>query len=158
MGTVRPATTFERPKRATTVSDWTPIAIEELRDVIRVGERELDQSALRLWESIRIDVTKWQLHPWGDEGNGFWVVGLIGSNVLWYNDIEDGFNWSRRGGTDEQMRLASILVGWHWLRQCCVQDLRSILARLVGLASFCDWSVSSRPSTGRASATPQQWQ
>ena len=37
---------------------------------------------------------KWQLHPWGDEGAGFWVVAQIGQKVIWYNDIEDGFNRS----------------------------------------------------------------
>ncbi|MEJ7643756.1 MAG: hypothetical protein WKF87_04125 [Chryseolinea sp.] len=30
----------------------------------------------------------------GKEGNGFWVVGLIGRKVIYYNDIEDGFNIS----------------------------------------------------------------
>jgi len=37
---------------------------------------------------------KWRLSPWGDEGGGFWVVAVHGSRVLWYNDIEDGFNVS----------------------------------------------------------------
>ena len=49
----------------------------------------------RLWNAIRVEFTKWQQHPWGDQGNGFWVVGFIGNQVLWYNDIEEGFNWSR---------------------------------------------------------------
>ena len=37
---------------------------------------------------------KWKLQPWGDSGGGFWAVGLIGSHVIWYNDIEHGFNIS----------------------------------------------------------------
>lgn len=48
----------------------------------------------RLWEKIRIPLAKWQLHPWGDVGNGFWVVAVIGQTVVWYNDIEEGFNRS----------------------------------------------------------------
>lgn len=48
----------------------------------------------RLWEAIRIDPEKWRLSPWGDEGGGFWAVGVIGRYVVWYNDIEDGFNRS----------------------------------------------------------------
>jgi hypothetical protein len=28
------------------------------------------------------------------QGNGFWVVGLIGRKVVYYNDIEEGFNIS----------------------------------------------------------------
>ena len=28
-------------------------------------------------------------------GGGFWAVALIGPTVVWYNDIEEGFNRSR---------------------------------------------------------------
>ena len=31
---------------------------------------------------------------YGDDGGGFWVVGLIGKKVIWFNDIEEGFNIS----------------------------------------------------------------
>ncbi len=27
-------------------------------------------------------------------GGGFWVVAIIGNTVVWFNDIEDGFNRS----------------------------------------------------------------
>lgn len=37
---------------------------------------------------------KWQQHPYGDPGGGFWVVALIGRTVIWYNDVEEGFNRS----------------------------------------------------------------
>lgn len=49
----------------------------------------------RLWEAIRIEPQKWQQHPYGDQGAGFWVVALAGRTVIWYNDIEEGFNRSR---------------------------------------------------------------
>lgn len=77
------------------MSDWSPITLEQLRDVVRRGESQLDLRAHRLWELIGIEFVKWTQHPWGDLGNGFWVVGVIGNQVLWYNDIEDGFNWSK---------------------------------------------------------------
>ena len=48
----------------------------------------------RFWDLIKINPQKWTLPPWGDEGGGFWVVGLIGANCIYYNDIEDGFNFS----------------------------------------------------------------
>ena len=54
----------------------------------------MNRRQLHLWEAIRIPPAKWQLHPWGDEGGGFWVVGIIGRSVIWYNDIEEGFNRS----------------------------------------------------------------
>ena len=47
-----------------------------------------------LWESIEITPEKWSQDPWGNEGNGFWVVAIIGNNIIWYNDIEEGFNQS----------------------------------------------------------------
>jgi len=48
-----------------------------------------------LWEAIRVNPVKWQQGPYGNEGNGFWVVGIIGDTVVWFNDIEDGFNISK---------------------------------------------------------------
>jgi hypothetical protein len=48
----------------------------------------------RFWEAIRIEPEKW-LQPYGDGGSGFWAVGIIGRTVVWYNDIEGGFNTSK---------------------------------------------------------------
>jgi len=59
----------------------------------RFGARD-ERARGRLWEFVRVSPTKWQQHPWGDEGGGFWVVGLFGNRALWYNDIELGFNAS----------------------------------------------------------------
>ena len=54
----------------------------------------MSPSQLRLWEAIRIEPEKWGQHPYGEAGNGFWVVAIIGRTVIWYNDIEEGFNRS----------------------------------------------------------------
>lgn len=48
----------------------------------------------RLWQSIQVPPQKWAQHPYGDLGGGFWVVALMGQTVVWYNDLEDGFNYS----------------------------------------------------------------
>ncbi|AMO99002.1 hypothetical protein CAter282_1103 [Collimonas arenae] len=48
----------------------------------------------RLWEAIRIVPHKWEEKSYGKLGNGFWIVAIIGATVIWYNDIEDGFNRS----------------------------------------------------------------
>jgi hypothetical protein len=37
----------------------------------------------------------WRCSPWGDEVGGFWVVAVRGDTVIWFNDIEGGFNISR---------------------------------------------------------------
>ena len=75
--------------------DWQAISEGALRGRLAQGESRMTPSQLRLWDAIRIEPEKWQQHPFGDDGDGFWVVGLIGRTVIWYNDIEEGFNRSR---------------------------------------------------------------
>ena len=58
----------------------------------------------RLWHAVAIEPTKWTQHPFGDEGGGFWVVAIVGSTVIWYNDRVEGFNrssYSEFGRIDE---------------------------------------------------------
>jgi hypothetical protein len=89
---------------------WTPIDLEPLYDRINHGHAVMNETTGRLWNAIRVEPEKWQLHPWGDMGGGFWVVGVIGRYALWFNDIEDGFNISRYD-------KAGVL-----LEYCCDQD------------------------------------
>lgn len=74
--------------------EWVPITETALRDRIAQGEARMSPTQRRLWEAIRIEPEKWQQHPYGDVGKGFWVVALVGRMVIWYNDIEEGFNRS----------------------------------------------------------------
>lgn len=84
--------------------DWQPISLEALHARIAQGRARMTPAQLRLWDIIRIEPEKWQQHPYGDPGQGFWAVALVGRTVLWFNDIEDGFNRSRfaQYGTIEQ--------------------------------------------------------
>ncbi len=75
--------------------DWTPLSEKELSDLIAGAVTVMEPKASCLWDLIRIPPTKWTLHPWGNLGGGFWVVAIIGTQVVWYNDIEHGFNVSR---------------------------------------------------------------
>ena len=54
----------------------------------------MNLSERRFWDAVSIPPQKWQQHPYGDYGGGFWVVAIIGSQIIWYNDIEEGFNRS----------------------------------------------------------------
>ncbi len=74
---------------------WQPLNEEKLWDFMNEAWDRMSIEQRRLWEVVRVLPQKWTLSPWGDQGGGFWVVGLIGNTVLWYNDIEDGFNRSR---------------------------------------------------------------
>lgn len=69
----------------------------------------MSPSQLRLWEAIQIEPEKWQQEPYGDAGKGFWVVALIERTVIWYNDIEEGFNRSHY--------LAYGQIGDYWCNQ-----------------------------------------
>lgn len=75
--------------------EWEPISQAALRARVAQGVARMSPAQLRLWEVIRIEPVKWRQRPYGDQGAGFWVVAIIGSTVLWFNDIEDGFNRSR---------------------------------------------------------------
>jgi hypothetical protein len=74
--------------------DWEPISKLALEARIAQGQKRMNPAQRHLWNAIRIDPEKWQQHPYGDKGEGFWVVAIVGRTVLWYNDIEEGFNRS----------------------------------------------------------------
>lgn len=75
--------------------DWTPISETAIWDKVIQAELRMNLEQSRLWEAVKITPSKWQQSPWGSDGGGFWVVGLIGNQVIWFNDIEDGFNISQ---------------------------------------------------------------
>lgn len=98
--------------------EWTPLSRVELDDLIASGLEFMDDSVQEAWRAMRIEPQKWQCSPWGDEGGGFWVVAEQAGRVVWYNDIEDGFNTSSfttRGRIDEyfcsQTTFAEFLLG-----------------------------------------------
>ena len=74
--------------------DWKPLTPEELQSAI---ERELagcSDEQRAYFKTVAFVPTKWSQSPYGDEGGGFWAVAADDNRVLWYNDIEDGFNVS----------------------------------------------------------------
>lgn len=75
--------------------DWQPITESQIRERILQAEARMNPQQSRLWSMIKILPQKWQQTPHGTEGHGFWVVAILGVLVLWFNDIEDGFNVSR---------------------------------------------------------------
>ena len=73
---------------------WTPISLQEIEKMIEYLPIVLNQEQLGLWNFIKVTPQKWQEATMGDEGGGFWVVGIAGKKALYYNDIEEGFNLS----------------------------------------------------------------
>ena len=76
------------------MAEWKPISEVDLLDNINSAWRRMNPAQRRMWDVIKIDPCKWRQHPWGDAGGGFWVAALVGSQCLFYNDLEDGWNWS----------------------------------------------------------------
>lgn len=74
------------------MSEWKPVSFAELNEIIQSAH--FDGELLRFWQLIRVEPTKWSEKSNGAEGGGFWIVGIFGSYVLWYSDIEEGFNIS----------------------------------------------------------------
>ena len=74
---------------------WKPISFESLYDKIIATENRLMSEMEGFWKLIRVEPEKWQEKQYGEEGGGFWVVAICGRRVIWYNDIEEGFNVSK---------------------------------------------------------------
>jgi hypothetical protein len=73
---------------------WRPVSIEELREILARELRHCSDELRAYLSSVAFEPAKWQQSPYGDEGNGFWAIASDQGRVLWYNDIEDGFNVS----------------------------------------------------------------
>lgn len=73
---------------------WQPILLGELNELIINQLAECTSIARAQYEANAVSPQKWTLSPWGDDGDGFWVVVVFGGVVLWCNDIEGGFNTS----------------------------------------------------------------
>ncbi|TPG65640.1 hypothetical protein EAH73_12665 [Hymenobacter nivis] len=54
----------------------------------------MSEEVRRFWDRIKIAPEKWQEPSMGAEGGGFWVVAVLDNAIIWYNDIEEGFNTS----------------------------------------------------------------
>ncbi|WP_236206827.1 hypothetical protein [Pseudomonas tohonis] len=79
---------------------WEPLSLTALTGLIAEAEARMTPKQLGLWSAIKITPVRWDEETQGP----FWIVALNGNQVLWYNDIEEGFNLStyREHGTIEQ--------------------------------------------------------
>ena len=108
--------------------EWKPISLSQLYEQIRKTETHLNGTHQEFWKLIKIDPVKWQEKEYGDEGGGFWVVAIYGAHVIWYNDIEEGFNVSKFNTLGE-------ITEYH----CNQDELNVAVIRLFDLIQFgCD--------------------
>jgi hypothetical protein len=74
---------------------WEPIPLAELEQMIERHLAECSEQQRSFFARVAIPPEKWRQSPYGDCGGGFWAVAVFGDRVLWYNDIEEGFNISK---------------------------------------------------------------
>ncbi|QIL90512.1 hypothetical protein GNX18_12655 [Microbulbifer sp. SH-1] len=72
---------------------WQPITEAELEKVIELQCSDLDQGDLEYFESIRVPLTYIKIERWGNSELVF-MVAKSGSSVVYYEDIEEGFEIS----------------------------------------------------------------
>jgi hypothetical protein len=69
---------------------------------------------------------------------GFWAVAVDDDRVLWYNDVEDGFNVSRFA------RRGEIPRDEYWCNQSSLRQMLPALRGRPGEA-VADWRTSTHP-------------
>jgi hypothetical protein len=75
--------------------NWKPIPLEKMQKMLAQELASCTDEQRAYLQRVALPAPqKWQLTPWGDLGGGFWAVAVQRDRVLWYNDIEDGFNVS----------------------------------------------------------------
>lgn len=88
-------TTDRKMIKMTDKEDVRSINENEILQILIDAELELSPKEKRYWECIRIHPQKWAEQEFGGGRGGFWAVGIFGQNVLWYNELEDGFILSK---------------------------------------------------------------
>ena len=73
---------------------WKPISEHEVQALITRELLLATREQQSLYARLAVPLERWTLSPWGDQGGGFWVAAVQNDQVIWYNDIEDGFNVS----------------------------------------------------------------
>jgi hypothetical protein len=96
--------------------NWKPMDLAKLESLLATHLADCTDEQRCFFETVRIEPTKWRLSPWGDLGGGFWVVAVHRDRVIWFNDIEDGFEVSRfevRGEIPEgEYRSSQYVLRW----------------------------------------------
>lgn len=105
---------------------WTPISLAELEELISKGGSKLEGEPLNFWNLIKIVPQKWQEKEYGKEGGGFWVVAVFGSTVIFYNDIEDGFNISPYAVYGQISEYASEQAELDWIVERLYNSLNTM--------------------------------
>ena len=74
------------------MENWTALKKGNLMMEIFLAEHNLDQECSTFWDQIKINPSIWKCEDVIEDN--FWAVAKHQNYVVWYNDIEEGFNIS----------------------------------------------------------------
>ena len=72
---------------------WSPLSKSQILTEIFLAEQNLDSVSEILWNKIKISPQLWKCVDVIEDN--FWVVAKSEQHIIWYNDIEEGFNISK---------------------------------------------------------------
>ena|SRR6266545_2368443 len=72
-----------------------PVSPIELDQIIQRDLAACSDEQRAFFPVVAFQPIRWRQSPWGGQSGGFWAVAAHEDRVLWYNEIEQGFNVSR---------------------------------------------------------------
>lgn len=75
------------------MNKWINFPKKDLMLELYLGEQNMADEIDQFWNQIKISPEIWKCTDVIEDN--FWVVALHLNDVIWYNDIEEGFNVSR---------------------------------------------------------------
>lgn len=92
--------------------------ISALEALLKSEKEKFSNDINELWDNIKIEPELWKLNDLTKELKSFWVVAIINNEIIWFNEIEKGFNISefKEYGTietyyNDEFTLENLL--WH---------------------------------------------
>ena len=73
---------------------WEPNSFNDISKKLEESVKVLDVGLLAFWNLIKIVPEKWESKHFEKESISFWVIAIFGKCVIYFNDIEGGFNIS----------------------------------------------------------------
>src|SRR5438105_4529603 len=71
-----------------------PLGRKSFLDILNDDLSHCTSEQHAFFARAKFEPERWKQSPWGDFVGGFWAVASYQGRVLWFNEIEDGFNVS----------------------------------------------------------------
>lgn len=99
---------------------WIALSKKDLVQELFLAEFNIDNEQLKFWNKIKIEPEIWSCNDVIEEN--FWIVAKTNKHIIWYNDIEEGFNISK-------YKIEGIIISYNNSKQ----ELHLALKQLIKL-------------------------